>query len=150
MPVIRSSAQPSISGQIKAAIYPTSQAERATFRTINGKRITEHQWDVYDFTKSIPRGQVSTYADVCRAVGGSPRSVGSALRNNPFAPYIPCHRVIASSLYIGGFVGEWGPDSKTKTQYHRKVAILKEEGVTFTEKGYLQEKERVWKENRKI
>ncbi|KAJ3994848.1 hypothetical protein F5050DRAFT_1771388 [Lentinula boryana] len=77
-------------------------------------------------------------------------AVGSALRNNPFAPYIPCHRVIASSLYIGGFVGEWGPDSKTKTQYHRKVAILKEEGVKFTEKGYLQEKERVWKDNRKI
>ena len=38
---------------------------------------------------------------------GSPRSVGGALRNNPFAPRIPCHRVIASSFFVGGFKGEW-------------------------------------------
>ncbi|KAJ4471954.1 6-O-methylguanine DNA methyltransferase [Lentinula aciculospora] len=125
---------PMISSEASLIYYPTTQAER-------------HQWNVYDFTKSIPSGQVSTYADVCRAVGGSPRSVGNALRHNPFAPCIPCHRVIASSLYIGGFVGEWGPNSKTKTQYHRKVAILKEEGVTFTEKGFLKHKERVWRSN---
>lgn len=71
--------------------------------------------------------------------------VGNALRNNPFAPYIPCHRVVASSLYIGGFLGEWGPESKTKTQCHKKVALLKDEGVTFTAKGYLEDKERIWR-----
>lgn len=38
---------------------------------------------------------------------GSPRSVGAALRDNPFAPFVPCHRVIASSLFVGGFLGEW-------------------------------------------
>ncbi|KAJ3805362.1 methylated-DNA--cysteine S-met [Lentinula lateritia] len=151
MPAVRSSAQLiELDSEARVIYYPASQAERATFRTINGKRLTEHQWNVYDFTKSIPSGQVSTYAEVCRAVGGSPRSVGNALRHNPFAPCVPCHRVIASSLYIGGFVGEWGPDSKTKTQYHRKVAILKEEGVIFTEKGFLKEKERVWKEGKNL
>ncbi|KAJ3777039.1 methylated-DNA--cysteine S-met [Lentinula raphanica] len=143
MPAIRSSNQ-SVMG-LGNIHYPTSSAERTTFISSSGKRVTEHQWNVYDFTKSIPCGKVSTYADVCRVVGGSPRSVGNALRNNPFAPYVPCHRVISSSLYIGGFLGEWGPDSKTKTQCHRKLAILKEEGVAFTEKGYLRERERVWK-----
>ena len=33
--------------------------------------------------------------------------MGGALRNNPFAPRIPCHRVIASNLFVGGFKGEW-------------------------------------------
>ena len=65
-------------------------------------------------------------------------SVGGALRNNPFASYIPCHRVIASGLFVGGFVGEWGKDSKTGTQYHNKLALLKEEGVNFSDDGYLK------------
>ena len=37
--------------------------------------------------------------------------MGGALRNNPFAPRIPCHRVIASNLFVGGFKGEWGASS---------------------------------------
>jgi methylated-DNA-[protein]-cysteine S-methyltransferase len=46
---------------------------------------------------------------------GSPRSVGGALRNNPFAPRIPCHRVIASSFFVGGFKGEWAPSSSSSS-----------------------------------
>ncbi|KAI3616997.1 6-o-methylguanine dna methyltransferase [Moniliophthora roreri] len=119
--------------------YPENAIERDTFKTKDGKRVPPHHWDVYDFTKTIPRGKVTTYKEVCQAVGGSPRSVGNALRNNPFAPYIPCHRVIASSLFAGGFCGEWGAKSKTGTQYFRKLDILKEEGLSFNEKGILQE-----------
>ena len=40
--------------------------------------------------------------------------MGGALRNNPFAPRIPCHRVIASSFSIGGFKGEWGAASTAR------------------------------------
>ena len=40
--------------------------------------------------------------------------MGGALRNNPFAPRIPCHRVIASSFFIGGFKGEWGAGSTAR------------------------------------
>lgn len=64
--------------------------------------------------------------------------VGNALRNNPFSPYVPCHRVIASNLFIGGFFGEWGKDHKTGLRYNDKVAILSEEGVQFDDKGNLQ------------
>ncbi|KAG6834038.1 hypothetical protein H0H93_012373, partial [Arthromyces matolae] len=71
---------------------------------------------------------------------------GNALRNNPFAPYVPCHRVIASSLFIGGFKGEWGPEHKTGTHCGEKVDLLAGEGVEFSPKGQLLNAEKVmWK-----
>jgi methylated-DNA-[protein]-cysteine S-methyltransferase len=88
--------------------YPLTHSERDAFRTEAGKRVPPHHWAVYDLIREIPAGKVSTYKDVCATLGeGSPRSVGGALRNNPFAPHIPCHRVIASSFFVGGFKGEW-------------------------------------------
>jgi methylated-DNA-[protein]-cysteine S-methyltransferase len=85
-----------------------TRSEREKFRTKAGKRVPPHHWAVYDLIRAIPAGKVSTYKDVCVALGeGSPRSVGGALRINPFAPRIPCHRVIASSFFVGGFKGEW-------------------------------------------
>jgi methylated-DNA-[protein]-cysteine S-methyltransferase len=68
-------------------------------------------------------------------------SVGSALKNNPFCPYVPCHRVIASNLFVGGFHGEWGKDHKTGTRYNEKLQILSQEGVRFNEKGQLISKD---------
>jgi len=90
--------------------YPLTRPEREAFRTAAGKWVPQHHWAVYDLVRTIPAGRVSTYKDVCAALGqGSPRSVGGALRNNPFAPRIPCHRVIASNFFVGGFKGEWAP-----------------------------------------
>ena len=63
--------------------------------------------------------------------------VGNALRNNPFSPYVPCHRVIASNHFVGGFFGEWGKDHKTGVRYNEKVEILSQEGVRFGDKGRL-------------
>ncbi|GAA6063772.1 hypothetical protein JCM10212_005561, partial [Sporobolomyces blumeae] len=40
---------------------------------------------------------------------------GSALRNNPFAPFVPCHRIIATNGYVGGFAGEWNPSSSSSS-----------------------------------
>jgi methylated-DNA-[protein]-cysteine S-methyltransferase len=70
---------------------------------------------------------------VCDSAG----AVGGALRNNPFAPFVPCHRIIASNHYIGGFYGEWGQNAGTGKQCHRKKDMLGKEGVAFTDKGYL-------------
>ncbi|KIM63021.1 hypothetical protein SCLCIDRAFT_118395, partial [Scleroderma citrinum Foug A] len=95
---------------------------------------------VYDFTRKIPRGRVTTYKDVCAALGqGSPRSVGTALRNNPFAPMVPCHRVVASSCYIGGYLGEWG------VKCQMKFDMLAKEGVEFTLDGYLVNRSVIWR-----
>ncbi|EPQ59824.1 DNA binding methylated-DNA-cysteine S-methyltransferase, partial [Gloeophyllum trabeum ATCC 11539] len=124
------------------------------YRTPSGKKVTSHQWAVYDYILQIPEGKVTTYKQICLAIGqGSPRTVGSALRNNPFAPYVPCHRVIASSLFIGGFFGEWGTIrrinqpagrpvvlDKSEFQCERKLELLRKEGVCFTSDGYLEDK----------
>lgn len=61
-------------------------------------------------------------------------------------PYIPCHRIIATNLFIGGFSGEWGPHDGTGIKVPRKLALLKEEGVTFTKEGFLDQTEgvRLW------
>ncbi|KAG0697102.1 6-O-methylguanine DNA methyltransferase [Suillus ampliporus] len=132
--------------------YPLSEKERNAFKTRDGKRVTPHQWAVYDFTRTIPCGRVTTYKDICVALGqGSPRSVGSALRNNPFAPFVPCHRIIASNLYIGGFYGEWGTGANarggqknTGLQCNRKMEMLAKEGVEFSADGYLEDESLLW------
>uniref|UniRef100_A0A8H7XKA4 Methylated-DNA--protein-cysteine methyltransferase n=1 Tax=Psilocybe cubensis TaxID=181762 RepID=A0A8H7XKA4_PSICU len=123
--------------------YPRTSEDRVKFRTKSGKKLTPHQWAVYDFVKTIPKGRVATYKDVAYAAGGSPRSVGGALRNNPFSPYVPCHRIIASNLFVGGFFGEWGKDHKTGTRYSDKISLLSQEGVQFDNSGHLLEADNV-------
>lgn len=85
---------------------------------------------------SVPAGRVSTYAAIAKALSSSPRAVGGALRNNPYAPEVPCHRVIASDGYVGGFKGDWekAPSGINQTM---KLRLLKEEGVEFTKEGRL-------------
>ncbi|KAF6748548.1 6-O-methylguanine DNA methyltransferase [Ephemerocybe angulata] len=124
-------------GTQSAVDYPSDNKSRAHYRTSTGKRLTPYQWKVYDYLLTIPRGRITTYKGVAAAVGGSPRSAGTALRNNPFSPQVPCHRVIASDLFIGGFFGEWVKGNGEQPRVDQKRALLADEGVTFDEKGYL-------------
>lgn len=54
----------------------------------------------------VPEGTVTTYGSIARALKTSPRAVGNALRSNPYAPRVPCHRCVTSTGYINGFSGE--------------------------------------------
>jgi O-6-methylguanine DNA methyltransferase len=54
---------------------------------------------------AIPVGYVSSYGSVAKAVGGGPRAVGNVMASNPFAPIIPCHRVVTSDFKLGGYGG---------------------------------------------
>ncbi len=82
---------------------------------------------VYAALEKIPPGRVITYAGLARRIGcGSPRAVGQALRANPFAPHVPCHRVIASDLTPGGFQGQ-----RAGAALARKLRLLASEGVRF-------------------
>ena len=54
----------------------------------------------------VPPGSYTTYLALSDHLASSPRAVGNALRNNPFAPRVPCHRVVAADGGIGGFGGE--------------------------------------------
>jgi methylated-DNA-[protein]-cysteine S-methyltransferase len=102
-------------------------------------RISDFQRAVYQALLRVPRGRVTTYGLLAEHLGrGSPRAVGQALRRNPFAPRVPCHRVIAADLTAGGFGGE-----RRGRQVARKRALLAAEGVRFGGDGRLLEPGRV-------
>jgi methylated-DNA-[protein]-cysteine S-methyltransferase len=80
---------------------------------------------VYEVTKRIPKGKVSTYKDIAFALNCKAyRAVDSALNKNPFAPQVPCHRVINASGKLGGFA----------SGLKKKVVLLKKEGILITKK----------------
>ncbi len=87
--------------------------------------ITPFQRRVLEETRKVPRGQVSTYAEIARRIGNpkAVRAVGQALRRNPVPIVVPCHRVIASDGTLGGYGG--------KLRDKRKIELLRLEGVSF-------------------
>ena len=90
-------------------------------------RLTPFQQCVYAMLLRVPEGRVVTYLTLANAVGGgSPRAVGQALRRNPMAPDVPCHRVIGSDLRPGGFMGRQDGEA-----CRHKIERLSREGVAF-------------------
>jgi methylated-DNA-[protein]-cysteine S-methyltransferase len=61
---------------------------------------------VWEKVGSIPYGETLTYGDIARILETSPRAVGGAMRANPIAIILPCHRVVGGSG-TGGYSGEW-------------------------------------------
>ena len=97
------------------------------------REITAFEQRVYTLVSRVPAGRVTTYLGVAKALDcGSSQAVGQALKRNPHAPEVPCHRVIRSDLNIGGYAGETG-GKKLKT----KLSLLKSEGVEFDGDGQL-------------
>jgi methylated-DNA-[protein]-cysteine S-methyltransferase len=77
---------------------------------------------VWAITARIPAGKVTTYADIARCLKTKGyRAVGNALNRNPYAPEVPCHRVVGSDGSLTGFAS--GIDKKRQ--------ILKTEGIRF-------------------
>ncbi|KAK5081293.1 hypothetical protein LTR05_008087 [Lithohypha guttulata] len=105
------------------------------------KRIHEHpsltpfRRRLYISLLSVPCGKYTIYAALAKHLQSVARAVGNGMRNNPFAPDVPCHRVLASDGTIGGFFGEWGRDGKLTGKQNEKVELLKREGVKFDSRG---------------
>lgn len=96
-------------------------------KALANKKITQLQHDVYKFLLTIPAGKVSTYKLISKEVRcNSPRAIGQVLRKNPFAPEVPCHRVVKSNLTLGGFSG-----SVLNKTVDKKMKLLLSEGVKF-------------------
>ena len=101
---------------------------------------TSFETRVYGSLREIPKGRVVTYSVLaahleCR----SAQAVGQALKRNPLAPEVPCHRVIKTNLTLGGY------DGKVKgVRVVRKRRLLEEEGVEFDEAGHLLDPGKVW------
>ena len=84
---------------------------------------TKFQQKVWAYLKKIPRGSVKTYSQVAKAIRKplAIRAVANAIGKNPYAPKIPCHRVIRSDGSLGGYSGKGGVKTKR--------FLLKKEGI---------------------
>ena len=84
---------------------------------------TALQKKVWQELCNIKKGTVISYSELAKRVGRprAVRAVASAVGKNPFAPQVPCHRVVRSDGGLGGYSGKGG----VKT----KIALLKKEGV---------------------
>ena len=83
---------------------------------------TIFQKKVWQKCKKIPSGKITTYRLLAKAVNESKagRAVGQALNKNPYAPKVPCHRVVKSDGTIGGFAA----GKKKKRRILRKEGIV--------------------------
>ena len=88
-------------------------------------KATKFQLKVWKYLKKIPKGKIKTYKQVAIAINNpkSARAVANACAKNPYAPKIPCHRVIRSDGSVGGYSGRGGIKKKLRLLRSEKVAI---------------------------
>ncbi len=80
---------------------------------------------VWKLMERIPQGRVTTYGLIAKKLNTKAyRAVGNACRKNPYAPRVPCHRVVRSDGTVGGFGGK--TSGKTVEE---KIRMLRREGV---------------------
>ncbi|MEM2760100.1 MAG: MGMT family protein [Nitrososphaerales archaeon] len=79
---------------------------------------------LYELLAKIPRGKVTTYKELAKAVGKprASRAIGQILNKNPKPVVIPCHRVVKSNGDVGGYA--YGS--------RKKVELLENEGVKIS------------------
>ncbi|MBT2300184.1 methylated-DNA--[protein]-cysteine S-methyltransferase [Variovorax paradoxus] len=71
---------------------------------------------VYEIARRIVPGRTRSYGEIAAELGdkGLARAVGQALGHNPFAPVVPCHRVLAAGGKPGGFSAHGGATAKLR------------------------------------
>ncbi len=80
-------------------------------------RVPDFDRRVYEVARTIPPGSTMTYGEIAKALGEEPmraRDVGVALSRNPFAPIVPCHRVVAAGGKLGGYSAPGGAATKRR------------------------------------
>lgn len=76
-------------------------------KVLGSTEITPFQRRVYLALLDVPSGTTITYGELAKRIGcRSAQAIGQALRRNPFAPDVPCHRVVAADGSLGGYNGE--------------------------------------------
>ena len=95
------------------------------------KSFSERVWEA---AKHVPKGRVTTYKEIAHALGcRAYRAVGNALNRNPYAPIVPCHRIVGSDGSLAGFA----------QGLKKKEMLLKSEGVAI-EKGKVKNFKKVF------
>lgn len=101
---------------LSSSNIPSKRGEIVTKRVIKNE-------DVYDLLRKIPRGKVTTYGDLAKALDNplASRIIGSILGKNPNPIQVPCHRVVMSDGKLGGYL--YGTAIKRE--------LLEKEGLSF-------------------
>ncbi|RAH44300.1 MGMT family protein, partial [Aspergillus brunneoviolaceus CBS 621.78] len=96
-----------------------------------------HRRNIYKTLLTVPAGRWTTYAALARHLGTSPRAVGAAMRLNPFAPEVPCHRVLGGGgrLLVGYSGGPRAGAGRARDGVGMKRRLLEAEGVVFDGEG---------------
>jgi len=84
--------------------------------TLDMQRVPAFHQRVYAVAREVRRGQTVSYGELAARVGspGAARAVGQAMRRNPFAIVVPCHRVLAAGGKLGGFTANGGASTKLR------------------------------------
>ena len=100
---------------VQALLAGTSRSDLQEI-ALDMSGLTPFQREVYALARAIPPGETRTYGDVAAELGDKSlaRAVGQALGLNPFAPVVPCHRVLAAGGKPGGFSAHGGAAAKLR------------------------------------
>jgi methylated-DNA-[protein]-cysteine S-methyltransferase len=102
---------------------------------LQGKLLEQMNFNqkVWTLTARIPPGMVVTYGDIARALNTKAyRAVGNALNRNPYAPTVPCHRVVGSDGSLTGFAG--GLEKKRALLESEGVRVIRADRVDLTQR----------------
>lgn len=90
----------------------------------------------YSIILKVPKGKVTTYKEIAKKLNSKAyRAVGNAMNKNPYAPKVPCHRVVNSNGSIGGFA----------SGVKKKIEMLRKEGVEITKYNKIDLKKYLYK-----
>ncbi|KAK4539807.1 hypothetical protein LTR36_010341 [Oleoguttula mirabilis] len=131
---------PGWTAEVSPESYEPSSAPHdmaSEVRRIEESNITPFRKQMLRLLCQVPSGRYSTYQTMSDYITRTShktcaRAVGSAMRNNPFAPEVPCHRILAADGTLGGFGGHWGENGKFANKKHE---LLHAEGVMFDSRG---------------
>jgi len=89
---------------------------------------TSFQTKVYSVLDRIPRGRVTNYGLIAKAIGSGPRAVGQAVGSNPYPLFVPCHRVVPVDMTVGNYSMSRAPRLSRPDVKRR---LLEREGIPF-------------------
>jgi len=92
---------------------------------------------IYKKLLEVPKGQITTYGDLAKAVGlkNGQRFIGKIMNKNPYPVIVPCHRVVMSTGKVGGYA--YGENIKTK--------MLNDEGIQIKNGKILDLENRIYR-----
>lgn len=106
--------------------------------SLQWRYLSKYAQKVLSCLAKVPVGYVTTYKELARTAGGGPRAVGQIMALNPFAPLVPCHRVIKADFSIGGFGGSRHDTQTKRSLLQRENRGFEKPSKIKTECGVLE------------